>query len=59
LCLIFPRVFGAKLGVEANPHHPTEYALNLMQDGITLPDPKWYYSGAFSFFFLSGSVSRS
>jgi len=31
--------------VEVNPHKPTEYALNLMQDGITLPDPKWYYSG--------------
>jgi len=44
-------VFGSQLGVEVNPHHPTEYALNLMQDGITLPDPKWYYSGAFSFFF--------
>jgi len=31
--------------VEVNPHDPTKYALNLMQDGITLPDPKWYYSG--------------
>ena len=31
--------------VEVNPHKPDEYALNLMQDGITLPDPKWYYSG--------------
>ena len=28
-----------------NPHDPTHYALNIMQDGITLPDPKWYYSG--------------
>ena len=31
--------------VEVNPHKPDEYALNIMQDGITLPDPKWYYSG--------------
>lgn len=28
-----------------NPHDPKHYALNIMQDGITLPDPKWYYSG--------------
>ena len=31
--------------VEVNPHEPNAYALNLMQDGITLPDPKWYFSG--------------
>mmetsp|Transcript_36762 Transcript_36762/g.88853 ORF Transcript_36762/g.88853 Transcript_36762/m.88853 type:complete len:744 (+) Transcript_36762:244-2475(+) len=30
--------------VEVDPHEPTRYALNLMQDGITLPDPVWYYS---------------
>uniref|UniRef100_A0A7S0DV73 Peptidase M13 C-terminal domain-containing protein n=1 Tax=Hanusia phi TaxID=3032 RepID=A0A7S0DV73_9CRYP len=32
--------------VEVNPHDPSKYAVNLMQDGITLPDPKWYYSGS-------------
>mmetsp|Transcript_47651 Transcript_47651/g.113427 ORF Transcript_47651/g.113427 Transcript_47651/m.113427 type:complete len:747 (+) Transcript_47651:60-2300(+) len=31
--------------IEVNPHDPTQYAVSLMQDGITLPDPKWYYSG--------------